>query len=566
MRNKSPQFWLLAAIVTLGAALRFWGLQWGLPYEYQSEEYKIVKYALRMGGGDLNPHFFEYPSLYLYVMLAVYGIYFVIGRIFGVFAGSHEFALSFVKDPTMFYLMGRVIEASCGAAMVYVTFWVGRRFYSEKTGLIAAFFVAALPDLIYVSHIFKGYMGMMILLFAFFYWCVRMSESGRTRDYVIASLFLGLAISTRYHAAPFGIVLVWAHFYRLYFAQDNVTESSWKEHGKFVLSLALIPVFFYVATPYALITPLEFWRDLGANVKVYSGITGTEGPLISRMGIAANRLYFLGDIGVPRWCAAILAGGGLAGLFAVQAKDIFLILPIVTYYFIVGGYHNPAAGYLMQIYPLYIIWCVKGLTEVRGKFLTGLSYVLVAVAAGWCLWAGMRWSYSFTVEDTRTAGKKWIEQNIPAGSRVLVDVRVQTPPILMSYEQIERLHNKAVELNHYKKEYLQLQLEAHPGKGNGYEIFTVQRSFHEIGSLPHMVEEVQKMQDLIEAGGDLDRIKKAGIQYAVISMLNEEGSRRNNYTELVEFYDALRSKAKLLSEFSPTYPIYQGGGIRVYQL
>ena len=66
---------ILAAILLFAAFLRFWGLRWGLPYEYQSEEYKIVKYALKMGSGDLNPHFFEYPSLYLYFMLFVYGLY-----------------------------------------------------------------------------------------------------------------------------------------------------------------------------------------------------------------------------------------------------------------------------------------------------------------------------------------------------------------------------------------------------------------------------------------------------------------------------------------------------------
>ena len=136
----------------------------------------------------------------------------------------------------------------------------------------------------------------------------------------------------------------------------------------------------------------------------------------------------------------------------------------------------------------------------------------------------------------------------------------------MRYEQLERYYKKAVELNHYKKEYLKLQLEVHPGNGKGYEIFMVKRDFREIGSLAHQVEEVQKMQDLVDVDGNIDRLKKMGIQYVIVSEIVEKGALDANLPNIADFYRALPSRSKTLVRFAPLYPIYHSGSIRIQQL
>src|SRR5581483_1816315 len=108
MDDNSKERWALAAILLLALGLRVWGAGWGLPYEYQTEEYKVIKYALRMGQNGLNPHFFEYPSLYLYFMLFAYGVYYMIGRVSGLFSSTLDFALLLVRNPTSFHLIGRI--------------------------------------------------------------------------------------------------------------------------------------------------------------------------------------------------------------------------------------------------------------------------------------------------------------------------------------------------------------------------------------------------------------------------------------------------------------------------
>ena len=45
--------------------------------------------------------------------------------------------------------------------------------------------------------------------------CLDILDEGKPKSYVLTGIFMGLAVSTRYHAAPFGIVLPAAHFLRL---------------------------------------------------------------------------------------------------------------------------------------------------------------------------------------------------------------------------------------------------------------------------------------------------------------------------------------------------------------
>src|SRR4029079_11012938 len=57
----------LAAFVVAGAVMRFRGLAFGLPYVPHPDEPAVVNIAQRMlRTGDLDPHHFVYPSLYIY--------------------------------------------------------------------------------------------------------------------------------------------------------------------------------------------------------------------------------------------------------------------------------------------------------------------------------------------------------------------------------------------------------------------------------------------------------------------------------------------------------------------
>ena len=81
---RRPHYWL-GLILAVGLALRLWGLSFGLPNVHcRPDESTLVNKALSIAAGELNPHFFNYPSLHLYSLALLYGIFFAFGweRIF----------------------------------------------------------------------------------------------------------------------------------------------------------------------------------------------------------------------------------------------------------------------------------------------------------------------------------------------------------------------------------------------------------------------------------------------------------------------------------------------------
>ncbi|OGR97997.1 MAG: hypothetical protein A2902_00195 [Elusimicrobia bacterium RIFCSPLOWO2_01_FULL_64_13] len=556
MDNKKTVRLILALILLFGAGVRFWGLRWGLPYEYQSEEYKIVKYALRMGSGDLNPHFFEYPSLYLYAMLFTYGATYAAGRTLGRFSDPHDFALSFVRDPTPFYLMGRAYEAAFGVLILLLIYRIGRRIFNEEAALCSAFIFAAQPQFVFMSHMIKGYMGMIALLLAFFWQCLNVAERGRLRDYVLAGILLGLAVSTRYHAAPFGIVLPAAHFLRVRLRGP---------HGPLLLSLFLIPVFFLAGTPYAALAPQELWKDLGGNIALSAGGAGPS--YLRRLGTAASWFLTLGDIPSPRILGAALAVGFAYACFFRWRSGLFLVLALIAGYLpIVGGYFRPAGGYLLQVFPLFAMAGCYGLFSIPNKYLRAAGLGALTAGMVWNGALGLAWARSYTRPDTRTQAKEWIEANLPQGSKILIDVKVQAPPLLPSYEQLKKFRDIAAAAGNYKKEYLALQLEAHPGPGQGYEIVMVERDYRQICSLEHQVLESQVTQDLFIADGDIGRLKKAGIEYAVTEETVALGALGSDLPGIADYYRNLPVKARLVKDFEPAPGFRHSGRIAVYSL
>src|SRR5690242_10117213 len=74
------RYWVaptLALIVLSALALRAWGVRGGLPYVDHPDEPNPVSYVVRMlRTGDLNPHFFQKPTLYVYLLLGVLSIHY----------------------------------------------------------------------------------------------------------------------------------------------------------------------------------------------------------------------------------------------------------------------------------------------------------------------------------------------------------------------------------------------------------------------------------------------------------------------------------------------------------
>src|SRR5438105_12818782 len=107
----------LAALLGLAAALRLVGIEYGLPFGLLNpDEQSIVPRAWRMvHGGGLDPHWFDYPTLVMYV-LAPFQAW----------------------QPAPSYLAARVVIVVLALGAVAAAWWLGRKAYGPVAGAVAA--------------------------------------------------------------------------------------------------------------------------------------------------------------------------------------------------------------------------------------------------------------------------------------------------------------------------------------------------------------------------------------------------------------------------------------------
>ncbi|MGH9195175.1 MAG: phospholipid carrier-dependent glycosyltransferase, partial [Acidimicrobiia bacterium] len=122
----------ITLILLVAAVLRFRGLSSGIPYAVGVDEPAIMDRVVQMmKTGDLNPHFFDYPTLYFYIQLFVACARFLSGAI------SHRWISLDQVGAADFYLWGRAVTALFGTATVYLVYRIGMR-WGTRHALLGA--------------------------------------------------------------------------------------------------------------------------------------------------------------------------------------------------------------------------------------------------------------------------------------------------------------------------------------------------------------------------------------------------------------------------------------------
>jgi 4-amino-4-deoxy-L-arabinose transferase-like glycosyltransferase len=186
-----------------GLALRAWSVSYGLPDLYHPDEPRIVERAVRFHKGDLNPRFFNWPSLYMYVVAGAYGL------VFG--ASPDGVAGAFARDPAPFYLVGRLLTALFGTATLAVLYFTGRIAYGRGVAILAASLLAV--DLLHVrdSHWVTTDVPLTFLVALATFHALRYWRGGRSADAWAAGLVAGLATSMKYPGGLAFLGLLVAH-------------------------------------------------------------------------------------------------------------------------------------------------------------------------------------------------------------------------------------------------------------------------------------------------------------------------------------------------------------------
>jgi len=181
---------LLAGIVALGAAVRIWGLMWGLPSRsdlHPDEHDYVIRHALEVSFARPDPGFINYPSFLCYSTALVFGAL----RRAGVLDADWQA-----------YLVGRAIVAAFGTLTILAVFALARRLKAPVAGaLLAALWVAILPLHVWESHVAVTDVVMTFWIVLTLVLSLRLMETGAWRDFALTGACLGLAVGSKYTAA-----------------------------------------------------------------------------------------------------------------------------------------------------------------------------------------------------------------------------------------------------------------------------------------------------------------------------------------------------------------------------
>ena len=566
---------LLAIILLTALTVRLLGVTWGLPYVYDTDEALLVNHAMAFGTGDLNPHFFIYPSLYMYVLFAMYGLSYVIGWVTGVFASTNDFIRLFFTDTTLFYLPGRLIAVLTGVASVGAVYLLGRRGYEVRVGLIASAFLTFSVLHVTFSHYVKTHVpaGLLVIIALGLAWSIYLGRD-EWQKYLLAGVVAGLAASIVYHAGFVLVSIVLAHVLRWRDSSDKACEVR-LFGSKLITAVVGSLVGFLVGTPFAAIDWSTFARDLSSSAAVYySGQAWHRDalyPFLSLLTGMGAPLGFMAPLGLgyalirrrPMDLILFSQPVFLAGffmLFAIKERHHMLIaMPAVC---LLG------ASLLVDV----VRWCTRArLLQQAVLVLTTILLVFNSAKASFISsWEMMR-------PDTRSVAKQWIEENIHPGSRIVMDsgkyyLSAMGPPLRVSRWTVEQFIARAESPKggvssqrdgtrrigySGEAEYFRYQLRATDAQ-TGYDVFQI---LHDEGS---------PRPDVLTMGEYLS----IGVEYAVVNtgiyaLYTPSGEIARRWPAKAEkyrnFYDSLQTRAILLQEFGPTSTI-AGPILRVYRL
>jgi len=418
----------LLALGVLAGTLRLWGIGFDLPLLYHRDEAKYVSIPLRiLKTGDLNPQFFNYPSLFFYILSLAYIAYFLFmasrGRL-GSLDGMtlpEQVLPNVVGRATMpsQFLVGRGVVACAGVLTVLIVYWIVRRAYGRRAGLIAGLLLSISPIHIRNSHFVAPDVVMLLFVVASSWFSYQILLKGKLRDYVLAGLLAGLAASTKYNAFSAIVPLFVAHISRPRRKALLDTDLLWA----FVAST----VGFFLGTPFALLDLPAFLNGVAFEVRHYAllGDPGTEvqNALLWYAG------YLLRTEGPILLLASLETG---RGILRRNQKTLFFACFPATYMLLVASSAVKNDRTVLTIVPFLAIlagaFLDRAITFIqekidirrRPRMVSWLSVTMpVLLTLFWAANRTIQIDTRFTQNDVRTQATLWLESELRPGSRIV---------------------------------------------------------------------------------------------------------------------------------------------------
>lgn len=418
---------ILIGFMIIGLAVRLWGVGFGLPnLEHPDEDAVLMPAITIIKTGNLEPVRMEYGTLHIYLLTAVSTVVYLYAARNGIFTSPEQLTVfergsyPAIYPHPEFFVGARLLSVILSTLLILVVYLLADRLGNRRQALVAAGLTAVLPDLVKHAHFattdialtFFSTISLYLLLRAYDNW-----DTDSMWAFVGASFVSGLTASTKLN----GIVLIIPILLVIFLKVKRLDS---------LLSLrvlsAPIGMFFgfLVGTPYALLNLPKFLYWSGYAFRLYNApsVELSQPSWLWHLSYHVTSpniiLVFLGFIGFFFSIRIWRERGLIISSFAV-----FLWIAIVTQ-------TTHQARMWLPTAPIFVLWGVLVIDFLQQqlkarlanyKLSPNFSMILPLSLFLILLNNSIVISKIFYEPDVRTITQNWIEQNIPAGSKLAIE-------------------------------------------------------------------------------------------------------------------------------------------------
>ncbi len=399
---------LLCIITAVGAAFRFYQLDFGFPERYHPDEPRKAGIALKMiETGDLDPNYFLHPSLLLYLTALLTKISYSLGLVTQLDTVSANFC-------------GRMVSAIAGTLSVPLVFLVTRELLkNSKIAVVSSAIFAVCPLAITCSRYLKEDSLLLFFVLLTAYLAFLACNKDSLKLLLLSGLAAGFASGSKYSG-----MLAFAAIAATPWVKTRSLIPDFRQILWVAAAGLLVPVGFLITTPYALLN----YNKFVSNFEAEKGhmLTGHHKVIISSW--SQYWMYhfsrsFPAALSWPVLVACLIGIGAIIRNFRI---NFLVVLGLLLVFYLPAESVNAKPPpqperYIFPCLPFAIIIAsyLWYLVSRKSRLLGVIVLLLLTIAP-------LYRSFGLASElspDTRVLMTEWITKNIPAGSKILIDAQ-----------------------------------------------------------------------------------------------------------------------------------------------
>lgn len=406
----------ILVILMVAFLIRIIGINFGLPFGVVPDESAMVYVPLRMIElKSIIPalHYDAFAGKFYYMPFIAY-IYiipflFVLGVKFLLFYGTvEEFKKVLQLDLSSFFITLRALNAFIGVATVYVVYKISENIFKNKRPalLSAAFLSLSLLHIIF-SHWARHWVVSAFVVSLVLYILTHPAWSKEKR-YLSAATICGIGIGMMFEISILALLpVIWFFLCdKLSFFKEIKQKWTW-------LSVSIFFSIFILA--------LLIWPK-GAYSFQSQGNLIDYAHNIARAFTTGYKFYFFDILERETTLLIFFFVGAVIGFKKMRKYFLPILSSVLLYVLFLYIAFNDLTRLILFIYPFLAVVAGYGLSEFLNIFrdhkvivYTVIGLVFLPLAANAVLF-----DYLLVKNDTRTQAFEWINQNIPAKSKILI--------------------------------------------------------------------------------------------------------------------------------------------------